>query len=380
VSIQVPGATLGMLGGGQLGRMAALAARHMGYRVVVLDPTPHGPAGQVAEMQIAAAFDDVAALDRLAAACDAVTLEFENLPAGALDRLAHQVPVRPGAGVLRICQDRLAERAFLQRLGIATARFAPVPDAASLAQAVHEVPFPALLKTARLGYDSKGQQVLATPAELAGAYQALGEVPCILEQVVDFACEISVIVVRDVAGTLSTYEPAENRHVHGILDTSMVPASIAVASARAARDLAGRIAVALDLVGVLAVELFVLHDGRLLVNELAPRPHNSGHWSIEACGTSQFEQQIRLTAGAPAGATQLLSPAAIANLLGDLWQAGAPRWDRVLALPDVHLHLYGKREARPGRKMGHLTALADSATEARARVVEARALLCDETS
>jgi 5-(carboxyamino)imidazole ribonucleotide synthase len=392
MSVLLPGATIGMLGGGQLGRMAALAARRMGYRVVVLDPTPHSPAGQVADGQIEAPYGDEAALCRLAEQADAVTLEFENLPATALDLLARRVPVRPHAGALRLCQDRLAERAFLGRLAIPVAPFVPIRDEDDLARAGdagaaevkgessrwsagEAVPFPALLKTATLGYDSKGQRLVTSSADLAGAYRSLGGTPCILEQRIDFEREISVIVARDQAGATATYEPAENVHVQGILDTSMAPAPIPLALALAARELAARIARVLDLVGLLAVELFVTPDGRLLVNEMAPRPHNSGHWSIEASVTSQFEQQARITAGAPVGDTAMLAPAAIANLLGDLWQHGEPRWDRVLALPDVHLHLYGKSEPRPGRKMGHLTAVASTAAEARARVLAARALL-----
>jgi 5-(carboxyamino)imidazole ribonucleotide synthase len=380
MSVCAPGATIGMLGGGQLGRMAAFAARRMGYRVLVLDPVAGSPAGQVADAQIVAPYDDPAALERLAAQTDVVTLEFENLPATSLDLLSRRVPVRPGASVLRVCQDRLAERAFLSRLGIPTAPFAPVTDAASLARAAAQVPLPGLLKTARLGYDSKGQHPVTTGDDLAAAHDALGGVACILEQQIDFAREISVIVARDQAGGTLTYEPAENVHARGILDTSMAPAPIPAALRDAAADLATRIAQAIDLVGVLAVELFVTRDGRLLVNELAPRPHNSGHWSIEACVTSQFEQQVRIAAGAPAGDTRLLTPTAIANLLGDLWQRGAPRWDRVLALPDVHLHLYGKGDARPGRKMGHLTATAPTAEEARSRVLQARLLLTAESS
>jgi 5-(carboxyamino)imidazole ribonucleotide synthase len=367
-----------MLGGGQLGRMAALVARRMGYRIVVLDPVQGCPAGQVADAQIVAAYDDPAALDRLAVEAAAVTLEFENLPAASLDRLARHLSVRPSTTVLRVCQDRLAERTFLHELGIATAAYAPVLNAASLADAANMVPFPALLKTTRLGYDSKGQRPVARAEALSEAYHALGDVPCLLEQVVDFTCEISVLVVRDALGRAVTYEPAENSHVHGILDTSMVPAPLPPALVQEACDLAGRIAGALDLVGVLAVELFVTRNDRLLVNELAPRPHNSGHWSIEACQTSQFEQQVRVTAGAPVGEPRLLAPAAIANILGDLWQNGEPSWERVLALPDVHLHLYGKDEPRPGRKMGHLTALASTAAEARGRVLYARSLLEDQ--
>ena len=375
MTILAPGGTIGMLGGGQLGRMTALAARVMGYKVVVLDPTPNCPAGQVANRHIVAPYDDERAIADLREAVDVVTLEFENLPVATVRRLAHGLPTRPGAGVLSICQDRLAERHFLARLGIATAPYATIVDEASRAAAASMVPFPALLKTATQGYDSKGQRRIAAVADLSTAHAQLGGVPCILEEVLRFEREISVIVARDREGRMATYEPAENVHAAGILDTSSVPAALPASQAAAARELALTIAQDLDLVGVLAVELFVLPDGRLVVNEMAPRPHNSGHWSIEACRTSQFEQQARTVVGAPVGPTELLAPAATANLLGDLWEGGTPRWDRVLALPEVKLHLYGKDEPRRGRKMGHLTALGPTAEAARERVLAARGLL-----
>ncbi len=370
-----PGGTIGMLGGGQLGRMTTMAARAMGYRVVVLDPTPNSPAGQVADRQITAPYDDPDAVAELGDAADVVTIEFENLPVALVEQLAERVPTRPGAAVLRVCRDRLAERAFLRRVGAPTARYAPMIDGESLAVARTEMTFPALLKTVTMGYDSKGQRRVETPAELSAAYTDLGGVPCILEEVLAFEREISVIVARDVSGKVETYEPAENVHVRGILDTSCVPAAISGEQAAAARALAVSLAQEIELVGIVVVELFVMPDGRLLVNELAPRPHNSGHWSIEACRTSQFEQHARAVIGAPLGPTDLLASAATANLLGDLWERGTPHWDRVLAMPDVKLHLYGKAMPRPGRKMGHLTALGPSAEAARTRVVGARALL-----
>jgi 5-(carboxyamino)imidazole ribonucleotide synthase len=375
MTILAPGGTIGILGGGQLGRMTAMAARSIGYRMTVLEPHTHSPAGQVADLQILAPYDDPAALARLADETDVVTLEFENIPVSALEWLAARIPTRPHAEILRICQDRLSERAFLRHLGIPVAPYAPIEHPGDLEAACVAIPLPALLKTARLGYDSKGQRRVRTVVEGLDAHAELGGVPCILEQQIDFAREISVIVARDLSGEAVTYPPAENVHVGGILDTSMAPARIPPSLETAARDLALRIAAALDLVGLLAVELFVTLDHRLLVNELAPRPHNSGHWSIEACRTSQFVQQVRTSIGAPVGPTGLLAPVATANLLGDLWQSGPPRWDRLLALPDVHLHLYGKDEARPGRKMGHLTAFGTSSEEARERVLAARALL-----
>lgn len=375
MSLLLPGATIGMVGGGQLGRMAALVARRMGYRVVVLDPVANGPAGQVADRQIVAPYDDPDALDALADAVDVVTLEFENVPLTALRTLANRVPARPGLQALAVCQDRFSERRFLAAQGIPAARYASVMDEETLASAAMAVPFPALLKTATLGYDSKGQQAVATGRDLPAAFASLGRVPCLLEQRIEFTREISVIVARDTTGVAVTYDPAENVHPHGILDVSLVPATLSPELSRQARELSLRIAHALDLEGVMAVELFVTHDQQLLVNELAPRPHNSGHWSIEASVTSQFEQQIRIAIGAPVGTTTLLRPAATANLLGDLWSAGEPRWDRLLALPNVSLHLYGKDHPRSGRKMGHLTVLADTPQAAAAQVRAARALL-----
>ena len=366
-----PGSTIGILGGGQLGRMTAVAARRMGYRVVVLDPTPGCPAAQVADEHIVGRFDDLEAAARLADACDAVTLEFENLSTATVSFLERRVPVRPRAMALHIAQNRLLEKRFLQEAGVPVAPFAAVHDRASLTAAVLQVGLPAVLKTATMGYDGKGQAVVRSAAEAAAAYASLGG-SCILERFVQFECEISVVVARDMDGRVVGYEPAENVHAGGILDTSMVPAMVTREVAGAARAIGVRVAEALDIAGVLAVELFVRADGTLLANELAPRPHNSAHWSIEACAASQFEQQVRVTAGAPAAPTDLLRPAAIANLMGDLWSDGEPLWERLLAMPDVKLHLYGKREARPGRKMGHLTVLASTPQIARERVLTAR--------
>jgi 5-(carboxyamino)imidazole ribonucleotide synthase len=319
-------------------------------------------------------FDDLAAAAELAAASDAVTLEFENLSAATVSYLETRVPLRPRAAVLQIAQNRLLEKRFLQECGVPVTPFAGVYDRYTLAAAVLQVGLPAVLKTATMGYDGKGQAVVRTPEEAASAYAALAGT-CILERLVQFEREMSVVVARDVDGEVLTYEPAENVHAAGILDTSMVPARVPLEVSHAARAMAVRVAKSLELVGVLAVEFFAGADGSLLANELAPRPHNSAHWSIEACVTSQFTQQVRATAGAPVGPVDLLRPAAIANLMGDLWADGEPHWERVLALPDVKLHLYGKSEARAGRKMGHLTALAGSPIAARERVLEARGLL-----
>jgi 5-(carboxyamino)imidazole ribonucleotide synthase len=282
--------------------------------------------------------------------------------------------MRPRATILHIAQNSLNEKRFLQECGVPVARFAAVHDRNPLSAAVLQVGLPAVLKTATMGYDGKGQAVVRTAEEAAAAYAAMVGT-CILEQLVQFEREISVVVARDVDGSVVTYDPAENVHVDGILDTSVVPAHVQPDVAQAARTVGMRVAEALELTGVLAVELFARADGSLLANEIAPRPHNSAHWSIEACVTSQFEQHVRVTVGAPAGPTDLLRPAAVANLMGDLWSDGEPLWERLLAFPDVKLHLYGKRQARAGRKMGHLTALAGSPIQAKERVLAARAAL-----
>ena len=397
MSVVAPGGTLGILGGGQLGRMAALAARPMGYRVVVFDPTENPPAAQVADGQIRAAFEDLDALAKFARGVDVATLEWESLPLESVTWLADRVTLRPSPQVLAICQDRLAEKRFLRHTGAPVVAFAPVGSPGDLPSACATVAFPALLKTCRGGYDGRGQVTVEEEgnrfvgkaaddhdalgraadreATLARAHAALGGVPCILEQRVSLARELSILVARDLAGAIVTYPVAENSHVGGILETSCVPATLSPPAAGRIDEIARAIARALGLVGVLCVELFETTDGDLLVNELAPRPHNSGHWSIEACLTGQFEQQVRITAGAPAGTPELLRPAAIANLLGDLWTGGEPRWAPLLEHPDLKLHLYGKSSPRPGRKMGHLTALAASAREARDQVLTARSLL-----
>jgi 5-(carboxyamino)imidazole ribonucleotide synthase len=369
-----PGSTIGILGGGQLGRMTALAARQMGYRVVILDPTPGCPAAQVADDHIIGRFDDLDAASRLAASCNVVTMEFENFAVATADHLASLLPVRPAAHILRLAQNRLLEKSFLREAGIPVTPFAAVHHDNSLAAALLQVGLPAVLKTATMGYDGKGQVRVHSEQEARAGYAALRGT-CILERLVDFERELSIIVARDVDGNVVTYEPAENNHSGGILDTSMAPARVDQVLAEEARDIGSRIATALELVGILAVELFVKADGTMLANEIAPRPHNSGHWSIEGCQTSQFEQQVRATVGARVGPVGLLSPVATANLLGDLWCDGEPLWGKLLEMPDVKLHLYGKREARPGRKMGHLTSLASSPLVARERVLAARAAL-----
>ncbi len=368
----LPGATLGMLGGGQLGRMFTLRARVMGYGVVVLDPDPGSPAGQVADCHLQAPYTDTTALDRLASDCAAVTTEFENVPAVSLERLARSVPVRPSAAAVAVAQDRTTEKGFLASRGFATADFRPVRDEASLRQAVSEVLLPALLKTSRMGYDGKGQAAVTQPGDALPAWERLGRVPCVLEERLALEHELSVVLSRGCDGTLEPFPVSENRHRDGILETAVVPARIPDALAREARALAAGVAEALEYVGVLGVELFVANGGRLFVNELAPRPHNTGHWTLDACSVDQFEQQVRALCGLPLATPRLLSPVAMVNLLGDLWAEGPPRWDEVFRRPGVRLHLYGKAEPRPGRKMGHLNCLADDPDRALALALEAR--------
>jgi 5-(carboxyamino)imidazole ribonucleotide synthase len=352
--------------------MFTAEARRMGYRVAVLDPDPDAPAGQLADRHIARPWTDVEALTEMGETCAAVTIEFENIPADVLRALAAHVVVRPRADAVAATQNRLDEKGFLNAIGIATAEWAPIRSSDHLTDAWKAIGAVAgVLKTARLGYDGKGQAMVTSATRLATAYDRFGNVPCVLERRVALEREISVMVARAADGTTVTWPLAENVHRDGILHTSMVPAMVSDSIAANARGTAVRIVAALDYVGVMGVECFVAEGGRLLVNELAPRPHNSGHWTLDACATSQFEQQVRILAELPLGSTQALSPVAMVNLLGELWRDGEPHWERALAIPGVRLHLYGKREPRPGRKMGHLTAIADSAAEALERALEA---------
>jgi 5-(carboxyamino)imidazole ribonucleotide synthase len=370
----LPGRTVGILGGGQLGRMFAIAARRMGYRVHALDPTTDCPAGQVADEEIVAAYDDLDAARRFAAGVDVVTFEFENIPAETLRVIAQTRPVHPAPEVLHICRHRQREKEFLARHGFPVAPHRAVDSPAALCAAVAELGTPAILKTADFGYDGKGQARIDRADECAGAWAAMGRPLGVLEAFVPFTQEISVICARSPRGELTTFGPVENVHVRHILDVTTAPASVSPDVARDAIELAQAITETLQVVGLLAVEMFVVGK-RVLVNELAPRPHNSGHYSVDACVTSQFEQQLRAVCGLPQGDVRLHRPAAMANLLGDIWSAGEPNWPAALACPDVKLHLYGKHQPRPGRKMGHLTALGNSAEEARVLVLAARAAL-----
>jgi len=348
-----PGSTIGILGGGQLGRMLALAAANLGYRSHIFTPEADSGAAQVAAVATVAAYDDAAALQRFAGQVDVVTFEFENVPAATVETLAPLVPVHPGAAVLAITQDRLSEKDFLKSAGAGTAPYAPVSSPADIAAAVAHAGPRGVLKTRRFGYDGKGQRMASGEAETASAFQELGAVDCILEGFVEFACEVSVIVARGRDGAMAAYVPVENRHAHHILERTIAPARLAPEVAAEADRLARTIAERLGIVGVLAAEMFALADGRLLVNELAPRVHNSGHWTIEACTTSQFEQHVRAICGLPLGSAERHSDAVMQNLIGH----EVARWPELLADPLNKVHLYGKSEARPGRKMGHVTRL-----------------------
>ena len=371
-----PGATLGVMGGGQLARMFVHAAQQMGYATAVLDADPASPAGLIAHQHIRTDYLDAQGLAELADVSDAITTEFENVPAPALAWLAKRRPVAPGAAAVAVCQDRAAEKAHFARSGVPCAPHALIATADDLA-AVDADLLPGILKTARLGYDGKGQLRVGTRAQLADAWAQLGGVVCVLEKMLPLVREVSVVVARASNGTTVHFPVQQNLHRDGILAVTTVPApDVAPEACERAIASAQQIAGTLDYVGVLCVEFFVLQDGTLVANEMAPRPHNSGHYSIDACDLSQFDLQVRAMTGAPLVAPRLHSPCVMLNLLGDLWPAGGePDWAPVLALAGVHLHLYGKAQARPGRKMGHLTVTAVTAAQAERTAREAAALL-----
>ncbi|CAK0745769.1 N5-carboxyaminoimidazole ribonucleotide synthase [uncultured Gammaproteobacteria bacterium] len=348
-----PGGTIGILGGGQLGRMTALAAARLGYRVHVFTPEADSPCAQVAAAATVAEFNDHAALAAFAQAVDVVTLEWENVPVEAVRYLEEGVPVRPGSTVLAVTRDRLEEKAFLNRHGIATAPWRAAYSTEDVLAAAAELGLPAVLKAATLGYDGKGQVRLDSPLDPQAAWHAMGAGEAIVEGYVRFEREISVIVARGGDGGMASYPAVENQHTNHILARTIVPAPISAETAAEADRIARRVARALDLTGLVAVEMFVTHDNQVLVNELAPRPHNSGHWTIDACPTSQFEQLVRAVCHLPLGPTTPFHPAVMENLLGDQ----VSRWPEFLAEPGAHLHLYGKTEVRPGRKLGHVTRL-----------------------
>ncbi len=361
----LPGGTIGILGGGQLGRMSAIAARRLGYKVKTFDPSAQACAAAIADEHIAAEWSDTEALTRFAQGCGRITLEFENIPPATVEFVAKSVPSHPSANVLATCQNRRREKEFLRASGIPCANFAVVASLAELQAAVKSIGFPCVLKTADFGYDGKGQVKLPTAeADLAAAWNKMGGAVGVLEAWVPFQLEISVLVARTVDGRTAVYDPAENIHRNHILHLSISPARISEATATEARALALSIADKIQLVGLLAVEMFV-KDGRIVVNELAPRPHNSGHQTFDANETSQFEQHIRAVCGLPLGGTKPLQPAVMLNLLGDLWKNGQePDWTLVLADPSAKLHLYDKGKAAPGRKMGHVTVTASTLANA----------------
>jgi 5-(carboxyamino)imidazole ribonucleotide synthase len=361
----LPEAALGVLGGGQLGRMFTVAARTMGYRVIVLDPDPDSPAAELANEHICAAFDDRAALAKIGRACAAITTEFENVPAESLNFLAQFCPVRPSAKAVAIAQNRIREKTFLRDSGFETASFAPINSIDEIVPALKKIGTAALLKISQFGYDGKGQATVNNLSDAIAAFEQMGRKPCVLEQRLNLKTEISVLVARSANGETVAYPAAENSHVNGILDISVVPAQVSTELAQQAIRDARAVADKLDYCGVMAVEFFVVENERLLINEIAPRPHNSGHYTMDACLTSQFDQQVRAMCGLPLGDARLLSPVAMVNILGDAWRGDAPPpWDAVLNEPRAKLHLYGKREARAGRKMGHFTCIGDSVQDA----------------
>jgi 5-(carboxyamino)imidazole ribonucleotide synthase len=368
----LPGATLGVLGGGQLGAMFAAAAKRMGYRVESLSDVADCPCARLCDRVHVVDYADRGRLVEIARGLDVLTFEFENIPVAAARAMQDTVPVRPAPEVLHTTQDRAREKAFLTERGFACAPHRIVCSRSELEAAVTDVGLPCVLKTAAFGYDGKGQRKITTAADIGPAWDALGPHECVLEGWIDFACEISVVAARGIDGTAEVFEPSRNAHANHILDIASAPTGQPAAVTDVARETAARILDELGVVGVACVEFFVTRSGAVLVNEIAPRPHNSGHLTINACETSQFEQQVRAICGLPLGSTRQRAPAAMANLLGDCWQAGEPDWAAALALPGVSLHLYGKDDPRPGRKMGHLTALADTIEAAVANVVAAR--------
>jgi len=372
----LPGAVLGVTGGGQLGAMFAMAAKRMGYRVEAISDGAECPAAHHADRVHVGAFDDARKLEQIARSLDVLTFEFENVPVEAARAMQKVVPVRPDPLVLFTTQDRAREKAFLMEHGFGCAPHRVVQSRDELHAGVVALGLPAVLKTAAFGYDGKGQRKIDDASAIDAAWAALGPETCVLEGWVDFDCEISVVAARGMDGATAVFEPSRNEHRHHILDVASAPAGLPQRVLDAASDTATRILDKLGFVGVACVEFFVTRDGTVLVNEIAPRPHNSGHLTIQACETSQFEQQVRAVCGLPLGSTRQVAPAAMANLLGDCWAGGEPDWAAALAIPGVSLMLYGKSEPRPGRKMGHLTALASTVEEAIANVTRARSLAC----
>ncbi|MFZ4702188.1 MAG: 5-(carboxyamino)imidazole ribonucleotide synthase, partial [Candidatus Methylumidiphilus sp.] len=373
----LPTAMLGILGGGQLGRMFTMSALSMGYRVTVLDPDTESPAGALADVHLCAAFDDPEALQQLADTCVAVTTEFENVPAESMAFLERHIRVSPSSEAVAIAQDRIREKRFIFGAGLQVAPFLAIESLQDLEQDLSGH-LPGILKIARLGYDGKGQVRVFSSEEAKAAFIEMGSKPCVLERKLDLQTEISVIVTRSGTGQAVCFPVAENHHAGGILDISIVPARVETAVADRARHMALQLAESLDYVGVLAVEFFVLDGGELLINEIAPRPHNSGHYTLDATLFSQFDQQVRSMCGLPPGDTRLLTPVVMVNLMGDIWGDDEPAWDVLLSQPNVHLHLYGKKSARIGRKMGHYNVLAEEAEWALQQALELKCRLKKE--
>ena len=371
----LPGATIGLMGSGQLGRMFAMAARRMGYRVEIFSPEKDTPAGQMSDREVSASYDDEAAVRTFARGVDVLSFEFENIPRQTIDWCAEECEVRPAGSILHTAQNRLREKDFLSGAGIPGAPYRAARSESELGDALEQIGAPAILKSAAFGYDGKGQRFIPRPAFSTDLWRERPGDELILERAIEFEKEVSVIVARGGDGSLKTFPVCENLHRDHILDITVVPARVRPEIEKAGAEIARTIAEKMDLVGLLAVEMFLDRDGKLLVNELAPRPHNSGHWTIEGCATSQFEQHVRAVCGLALGSTEILQPSAMANLLGDLWNNGEPNWAAALEVEGVHLHLYGKQEPRPRRKMGHLTAVASSPEQATEAVSAARAAL-----
>lgn len=368
----LPGSTIGVLGSGQLGRMFAIAARRMGYRVHTFSPDLDSPTGQIADVEIEAPYEDLDRVRAFASAVDVVTFEFENVPAATAEAAAQCALVRPAGDVLHTTQHRLREKTFLRDHGFPVTPFKPIREVADLAAGWDG---PGILKTAGFGYDGKGQYRVKSLTDAEAAWNLMGREEAVLENFVDFEAELSVIGVRGLDGQCVFFEPSWNQHIAGILDVSTAPAPFGARIAKKAKSITRALLEQLNVTGVLCVEFFLTRDGKLLINELAPRPHNSGHLTIDACITSQFEQQLRSVCGLPLGSTHMFRPAAMANLLGDVWKSGQPDWAAACSIPEVKLHLYGKLEPRPGRKMGHFTATARTAQDAEQIVCNARARL-----
>lgn len=370
----LPGSTLGILGGGQLGRMFVVAARTMGYEVIVLDPDAQSPAGSLATEHLCAEYTDTQSLDLMAQKCSVITTEFENIPSSALEYLAAKRPVHPSADALKIAQNRIQEKEFIQSLGLKTSTFIAIESEDDLPK-VQGMSFPAILKTATLGYDGKGQVICHNVEEVQKAFNSLNTA-CVLEQFIDLEKEISVVLAQNETGESYCFPAAENEHVNAILDVSVAPANIETKLEKEAEQAAMNIAKGLNYCGVMAVEFFISTSGQLLVNEIAPRPHNSGHYTLDACYSSQFEQQVRMICGLSSGNCELHTPVAMLNILGDSWpDQGVPDWNSMIDIDRACLHLYGKKQARPGRKMGHINFLADDVDKARKNLQQAKDLL-----